>query len=157
MLLRPNVSDAAPPKYKTTRFFRVVFYFDACDRNRTRGTRGAGRVSARMRAAAEADSGLQARRPGDSRRLHQNAKPPGFFGWFFILLHSTAIEPAGRGAQAGFRHACVPLPLRILASRPEDREIPAAATKIQNHPVFSGGFVFCCIRRESNPRGTPCF
>jgi hypothetical protein len=47
-------------------------------------------------------------------------------------LQLTLSNPrdAGRGAQAGFRRACSPLPERIRACKREDREIPAASTII---------------------------
>jgi len=54
---------------------RWLFYFDRQRGNRTTGTRGEGRVSSSMLDAAGVDSRLQARRPGDSRRLHLEQIP----------------------------------------------------------------------------------
>ena len=66
-----------------------------------------------MRAAAGADSGLQARRPGDSRRLHQKYKATRSLGGFVFLLQiRRASSPcfssnldAGRGQGFG-TNAC---------------------------------------------------
>jgi hypothetical protein len=46
---------------------------------------------------------------------------------FLILMIASEIESAGRGAKAGFRRACSPLPERIRACKREDREIPAVS------------------------------
>jgi hypothetical protein len=64
---------------------------------------------------------------------NKNATPGWLFYWCCLL-----IEPAGRGAQAGFRRACLPLPKRSRACKREDREIPAVSI---NKKPPRGGFL----------------
>jgi hypothetical protein len=71
----------------------------------------------------------------------KNEKPPSRIGWFFIFAADHEIEPAGRGAKAGFRRACSPLPQRIRACKREDREIPAASSNIETPPFSLGLFL----------------